>query len=206
MSKSVNTTETILATKSIFTTTIEACTKESDWEKDINTGAWVRQRKYRASRVVPALVQLVVPPQNTAPEWLGPTFVIGEGDGTAAQRLSLTQREVRERMPFSKKLGQLVHKSWHLKVRSELQDIPTIVTRELTPQEREEHRQFGGSGALSTIADLEPPVDLILGYEESWYLREGAELAPRMDPGGQIGQLVLASLHQTSARLLQNGA
>jgi len=203
MPKSVNTTPSILETKNIFTSVLDQYTEEPEWQKDVNGMTWVRLRKYGAARVVPIAVQLVVPPKQTAPEWLGPTYVIGEDEGTAVERLSLTQREVRERSLFSKSLGRLVHKSWRLTVRSELQDIPAITGRDLTAEEREEHRHFGGSQTPSTIAALEPSVDLVLGYEESWYVGEGAELSPRIDPESQIGRLVLNNLHETSVRILQ---
>lgn len=196
----------IIATKNLFTATFDSQGEAGEWQKNFRGVLWERQRKFRANRIVPAVVRAVVYPQKSALEWHGPAFVVGKGAGTARQRLTLTETETRERSFFSQKIGGLLGKSWQLTLSSEVHEMPEeLIARSLTREEQAEHAHFGGSREPAMVMDMEPDINLVLGYTSSWYIREGSELSPKLDPGGQIGQIVLDNFYETSQRLLTQG-
>jgi len=206
MTRPEDITATIIATKNIFNAVLDENVDYSDWERNFRGPTWSRQRKYRANRVIPAVYQAAVAPQKQPLEWQGPTFILGEEKGTIRQRLCLTQTETRERSMFSQRVGGLLSKSWLLKVSGEIDEAPErIEIRDLTPQEQEEHALLGGSREPDVTVDLGTSVNLILGYEHEWFLRENSPEASRLDPHSQIGQMVLTSLHQTSQQLFLPG-
>lgn len=207
MTRPENITATIIATKNIFNAVLDENVDYSDWERNFRGLTWSRQRKYRANRVIPAVYQAAVAPQKQPLEWQGPTFILGEEKGTVRQRLALTQTETRERSMFSRNVGRLVGKSWHLKVASEICDAPKqIEIRDLTAEEREEHAQLGGSRETEVVVDTGPVIDLVIGYDHAWFIREQGVDSTRLDPHSQIGQMVLTSLHQTSQQLFLPGS
>lgn len=207
MTRPEDITATIIATKNIFNAVLDENAEHGEWEKSSRGFTWERQRKYRANRVLPAMLQVTVAPQKQPLELHSPAIVVGEEKGTIRQRLWLTQTETREGSMFSQRVGGLLSKSWLLKVSGEIDEAPErIEIRDLTPQEQEEHALLGGSREPDVTVDLGTSVNLILGYEHEWFLRENSPEASRLDPHSQIGQIVLANLHETSQKLFLPGS
>jgi hypothetical protein len=69
---------TIYPLRDRFTNTLEQSAKWNEWKKEFNAVTWSRERTYRNTQAAPALFQLLATPQKSAPEWHGPTFVVGE--------------------------------------------------------------------------------------------------------------------------------
>jgi hypothetical protein len=193
---------TIYPLRDRFTNTLEQSAKWNEWKKEFNAVTWSRERTYRNTQAAPALFQLLATPQKSAPEWHGPTFVVGEAKGTVQQHVELTQLEVRSRTQFSAKLGGLLHKSWRLTAYSTPLEVPHIEARPLTDNEHETHAQFGGSSDLQLVPDAQEPTDYILGYDFDWFIREGAEHAQRYGLRTQMGMLALQDLRQTAEQVL----
>lgn len=207
MTRPETVTATIIATKNIFNTVLDENVKYGEWKKHFSGVTWQRQRKYHATRVLPATYQAIIAPQKQPLELYSPAIVVGEEEGTIRQHLCLTQTEMRERSMFSQRIGGLLSKSWLLKVSGEICEAPgKIEIRDLTPQEQEEHALLGGSREPDVTVDLGTDVNLVLGYEHEWFLRENSHVANRLDPYSQIGQIVLTSLHETSQKLFLPGS